>query len=287
VWTDSVILVNLIPNAASGQTLIKSRLTQEWEFTVTCSNLSYVNWQHDKNVSQLTFLQNLKYRSKFENKHHLLITQYFEHSLGLQLFFDSLSKFQIDDNSLDTRIEFAINKSLTVSFLSHISTRLFNGFDYEPDTSGNLLRTLNSSFLTPLLWTFSGGMGWTVPRFFSIHLGLSGAKLTYVRDKKIYENLGLPSFYGVDRDNDYLFEYGLSMQLVIDKEFCSWMHWDCDILIFKEQEKPPDLILKNRIGVRINKFLKTTIQTRIYYEEAVSKKVQMENIIAIGFYLRL
>jgi len=77
------------------------------------------------------------------------------------------------------------------------------------------------------------------------------------------------------------------MHVLIDKEIGRWGKWDCDILVFKNFNKPVDLVLKNLIGIKINKFIKTSIQTRLIYEEDVSKSLQMENLISLGFAIRL
>ncbi|MCK9203536.1 MAG: hypothetical protein M0P58_03745 [Bacteroidales bacterium] len=163
----------------------------------------------------------------------------------------------------------------------------FNGYDYFSDGNGSISRTPSSSFLTPLIWTFSGGISFLVPRFLTFTLGLSSAKLTYIRDKERIEKSGITDYFGVPSGKNHHFEFGLGMHVLIDKEIGRWGKWDCDILVFKNFNKPVDLVLKNLIGIKINKFIKTSIQTRLIYEEDVSKSLQMENLISLGFAIRL
>ena len=62
------------------------------------------------------------------------------------------------------------------------------------------------------------------------------------------------------------------------------VRWNCDLLFFKNYKKPVDMTLRNLFGIRINKFLKTTVQTRILYEKKIIDHLQVENMISIGFY---
>jgi len=55
------------------------------------------------------------------------------------------------------------------------------------------------------------------------------------------------------------------------------------LLIFKNYLKPVDLVLDNLVGIRINKFLKTSIRTHVTYESAVSRNLQIENMVSVGF----
>jgi hypothetical protein len=257
---------------------------QDLEYSFTFTNLMLLNWQHGSNDNQLSIFQYVKYRSILNNDRNFTFSTTFVHNLGIQLFFDSIYRFQPDENTLDARLDFRIHKNLNISVLSSLSTRLFNAYDYSTDQTGNLLKTLNSSFLTPLLCTFSAGLGWAIPKLGKFSLGLSAGKFTLIRNRKIYEELGVSEFYGVSIERNSLFEYGLSLHLLFDKKFLNRIQWNCDVLIFKNYQKPIDLVMKNMVGLRINKYLKTSIQTRLFYEKEISKDVQIENLISIGFY---
>ena len=188
---------------------------------------------------------------------------------------------------MDTRLEFTLCKNFTFSAFSRLSTRLFNAYNYTTGASGALCKTLNASFLTPLIWTMSAGFGWTFPRFVTLSIGLSSAKLTCVYNKGIFDQLKVPDFYGVPKDKNHIFEYGLSMHILVDRVVSNRVHWNCDVLMFKNYKKPVDVVMNNLVGIRINKFLKTSIQTHLLYESAVSKHLQIENMISAGFCINL
>jgi hypothetical protein len=287
VWQDSVVLLRFRNPIDPGVTLVKFRFTQELEYSFTLSNMLFLNWSQGNGSNQAAVLHHFKYRSKLNHSGNLSISASFNHILGIQCFFDSISRFQPDDNTLDTRIEIRLRKNVTFSVLSNLTTRIFNAWDYSSDQTGNLIRTLNSSFLTPLLCTFSAGVGWTFPGWGTINLGMSAGKFTLVRNSAVYDEMGVTEFFGVPKDRKFLFEYGMTLHLLIDRNFLNRVQWNCDVLIFKNYEMPVDLVLKNLVGIRINKFLRTTIQTRFFYEEETSKNFQVENLVTVGFYFLL
>jgi hypothetical protein len=287
VWKDTMVLVALQNPSDSGISLVQFRFTQDMEYAFTCSNLLMLNWQKGDGVGQLAMQQLVKYQSKLNYSRNFTISTSFIHSLGIQFFFDSISRFQPDENTLDTRMELKLRKNLTFTFHSNLTTRLFNGYDYSSDQGGTLLRTINSAFLTPLLGTFSAGFGWTVPRLGTFSLGLSAAKLTVVVNRDVFDQQDIMEFYGVPKEKGHWFEYGFSMHVMVDKDILKRVHWNCDLLIFKNYQKPIDLVVRNLIAIRLNKMLKATIQTRICYEKEVSENIQVENLFSLGLYFNL
>ncbi len=281
---DTMVLATIENPFNQGVSPLKYRLTQDLEYSISFSSLLFLNWQRVSGDNQAALFQHIKYKTKLDDTRKFTISTSFVHNLGIQVFFDSISRFQPDENVMDTRFDIRIKKNLCLTVLSNVSTRLFNAYDYSSDSTGDLMQTLRAAFLTPLLCTFSAGLGWTVPRYGTLTLGLSAAKLTLIRNKEVYDALGIPDFYGVPRNRSQSFEYGLSLHLIVDKKFPGRFHWTCDALVFKNYKKPIDVAIKNLIWIRINKFLKTSIQTRLLYEEQVSKCLQVENLITIGFF---
>ncbi len=258
------------------------------EYSLTCSNFYYLNWARDKSTNNFMLLQSLKYLWQFEGKKNCKISNQWVHNLGAQFFFDSITRIHIDDNTITTRFEIPVIHNVFFTITSIINTRLLNGYDYRENDSGNLVRVLNSSFLTPLTWNISNGFSWKSPLLGSLTLGLSGAKITYVRDKSIYDRQKTTLFYGVPVGKGYLFEYGFSLQFIADKDLLKWMHWNCDFFLFKKHDAAPwDVNMKNQFGLKISRWFRLNIQTRLFYEEEVSMKLQFENLVSLGFFFNL
>jgi len=284
---DTLFVMAAVRLADTGVSPVKFRFAQDMEYSFFYSNQLFVNWHQGDRTSMISLFHQFKYRSKFSDDRNIRISNSFFHELGIQYFFDSIFRFQPDENTLDTRLEVRIAKKITFSVFSNLATRTFNSFRYSHDSNGVVVKTLSGSFLTPLLWTFSTGFTGAISRIGTISMGLSAARFTWVRNRGVYNQPYVISFYGVPRWKSCTFEYGLSMHLQTDVSFLTGSHWNCDLLVFKNYDKPVDLAMKTFVGIKLNKFLKATIQTRLLYEKEVSKQVQVEILVSLGFYFPL
>lgn len=263
------------------------RLTHELEYSLTANGFILINWLHDNKVNQVNLFQNLKYQCLLQDDKAFRFSGTFVHNLGFLHYFDSITKVNIDDNTLITRLDIIIGGRFSFTINSYITSRLMNGYDYLTNDSGQQVKVLNSSFLTPLIWTFSMGLGYTSKSFGSVNLGLSAAKITYILNDHIFEIRRITSYYGIKEGKTRLLEYGFTVQLLIEKDIFKKLHWNCDLALFKNYNSTVDLTFKNTFGLKINKFLTTNLQTRIFYEEKLSKHFQFENLLSIGFYYHL
>jgi hypothetical protein len=265
----------------------KVRFTDELDYTLTTNGFILVNWLHDNKVNQVNVFQTLKYQCSLQNDKTCRFSGTFIHNLGFQHYFDSITKVQIDDNNFTARLDIKIDERLAVTINSIITSRLLNGYDYVTTDSGLQTKILNSSFLTPLIWNLSFGFGYTWKDFGSLNLGISSFKLTSILNKQIFSIREITNYYGIEQGKTHLLEYGFTFQLLIDKDIFRKLHWNCDLLLFKNYNSAVDLAFKNFLGLAINKFLKASIQTRIFYEERLCKNLQIENLLSVGFYFQL
>ena len=254
----------------------------EFDFNISVSGNYFINGPGDKTAGQLAFLQRLKYKlrissSRFEFTNDLV------HNLGMLYYIDSISKVQTDENTLTTRLSYEVTNFLQFTASSVLTTRIFNAWDVLQGSGGSVVRTINSSFLTPLICTFSGGLGFNFRKTGMLDIGISSAKLTYIRDRNIFDKTGRNSFYGIVKGRNNFIEYGLSLHLFIDRLFGKKLQWNCDLLLFKADRSPVDMTLKNLFAYRINRFLTTSLQTRLFYDEDVNRQLRMENMLSFGF----
>ena len=59
------------------------------------------------------------------------------------------------------------------------------------------------------------------------------------------------------------------------------------MLVFRNYTAPVEVTLEDDFGIRINRFLGVGLQTRVFYEEMISRSVRLENLVTIGFYVHL
>lgn len=283
---DTVMLFS-IRQIAPEPDLEQWKISREFDYSVTFSDLLQLNRQHTTKSNQLEVSQNLRLQSTLVRKERVKFSNSVLHTLGVQFYFDSITRFQVDENILDTKLDLTIYRNFSGMFNSVLTTRIFNDYNYGLNDSGLMVRYLNSGFLTPLVWTFSLGFCWNWKEVIRLNFGLSTARLTYVRDKRVYSSPGTELFHGVPRNKPAALEYGFSFRLLIDKSFREKVFWKCEVGLFKNYNAPLDLSVRNDLDIRITKFLKTSIQTRIYYEESQSCHLQLENLISFGFNFHL
>lgn len=286
-WKDTVKLCRIKNLFSPFQPLLQWRFSQEMDYSLSFSDFLQINRPKVNKSNQFSLLQNVRLQTVLERQEYFKFSNDFLHVLGVQFFIDSITRFQFDENSVDTRLDIKIYRNFSSTLNSILTTRIFNDYNYSINDSGMLVRSLNSGFLTPLVWTFSLGFCWNWRSVISLNFGLSSVRLTYVRDKRVYSTTGADTFYGVPRDKPALLEYGFSLRMIIDKTFKEKISWKCELQLFKNYKMPLDISIKNNIDIRITRFLKTSIQTRIYYEESQSRPIQLENLISVGFNLHL
>lgn len=286
IFRDS-ILVSLQQQPLPPASLVSYRIIQQAEYGLALSNLLYLNWQKDPGVNQISFVQRLLYRTDFSNERNFKAAGTFNHDLGIQLFFDSICRFQPDVSAFELKTEVKAGKYLVISMITKLSTRLFNNYNYSIGPNGDLQRILQSGFFTPLVLTFSAGFGLRYHGLIFFHLGLTGGKLTYIKNRDVYNEQKIKSYHGVSIDRSYLFEYGIAFQMVIDKDLSGSINWNVECNLFKNLKKPVDLAIKNLIGWKIGKHFKGIVKTNIFYEQETSRKVQFENLFSLGFLLNI
>jgi len=280
-WDDSLHTLILKTPRRGFRSHLKYK--SELDYSVNIAGDYFVNYLKNDNASQISFNHSLKYKISLSGNSFIHFTGNLAHNLGIQCYFDSICKVGTDENTLTSELALDVNRFLQFSVISVLNTRIFNDWEIVPLANGGISRTLNASFLTPLICTFSGGLGLKIPEFGSLDLGVASAKLTYLHDRSVFDRTGLLSFYGVPKGKHSLFEYGLNMQLIINRLIGKHMQWNCDLLLFKKNDSPVDVSLKNLFAYRISRYFKTSLQTQLFYDEKVSRQVRLENLLSLGF----
>jgi hypothetical protein len=272
--------------AVPGQ-LIRGILTQDLAYYLSFSASRYDPGGSGNSRNILILLQSLKYRVQYKKDSILSFLNSITHDLGGQFFCDSIAQIHPDETTLATRLVCNPKKFLNLSFTSDLTSCLINNYSFDTDQNGKLHRTPTCSFLTPLVLTFSLGFGHSWPGSFDLNFGVTSAKLTWIRNRNIPGAQNSQSFYGVPKGKRYLFEYGLSFRFLADKDVCGKIHWNCDLLLFKNFLSCMDVSLKNILTLKLGKFIRTSIQTKILYGEKTGKNFRIENNVDIGLAVTL
>lgn len=281
------LLVEIDARLPSATPLVLYRFRQQIDYKLSFSGLLNFQWEHDPAANHIALLGNLNYRSSVSNERRFKLQASLLQDLGFQIFFDSITRFFPDAASIITQLEIKINHWFTFTLNTNLSSRIFNDYRYVTDQNGDQVKRMQSGFLTPMILTFSSGFGWNLPSWGMVNFGITGGKLTFIRSREIFGILKVEKYYGVPSGKQTLLEYGISMLVTIDKNLTSSLKWTCEMILFKNYIKPVDITVKNLFEWRFGRNLSGSLQTRLFYEEAVSKKLQIDNIVTLGFGFRV
>jgi hypothetical protein len=267
--------------------LVLYRFRQQIDYKLSFSGLLNFQWEHDPAANHIALLGNLNYTSTITNERRLKFQASLIQDLGFQIFFDSITRFFPDVTSIISQIEVKISRCFSYSLNTNLTSRIFSDYRYFTDQNGDLVKSMQSGFLTPMIVTFSSGFGWNLPLWGSVCLGLTGGKITYIRSREIFEILKVEKYYGVPAGRQTLFEYGVSLLLTIDRNLAKRLKWTSEMMLFKNYIKPVDITVKSLLEWRFGRNLSGSLQTRLFYEKEITKKLQIDNIITLGFGIRL
>jgi hypothetical protein len=267
--------------------LVRGILTQDAECFFSFSASRFLNQANGQERNNLAFLQSLKYRLLLRKDSLIVFSNLLTHDLGAQFFFDRVIHIHPDETRLTTNLSLKIWRTVNVAFNSEITSCLLKNYSCYTDLNGRKVRTPTSSFLTPLIVTMSFGISRNWQSLGDLSLGLSSLKFTYLRDRKIFGELNTSEISGVPKGKDRRVEYGISFQFIADRDVVKNLHWNCDLQLFKNYLSAVDFSLRNILSLKLARFIKTSLQTRILYDEKISRSVRMENQLNIGLSVTL
>lgn len=277
------LAVTLTDQFDGGKPLLFYRIAGKIDYSVMASAMKFSHWEKEPGVDQILLLHKLDLNSELSVDGKFKLAHSLHQDLGLQYFFDSISRFQPDITKAEAHYDYTIAKFTTLAFRFSLTTRISNAYHYYLDTAGGISKQLQSSFLTPMIGTFSGGLAWKNPKYLSSFLGIAGGKFVYIHENQIYDELGVEKFHGVERGRHTLLDYAILLQFLVDKKLFRSLAWTFEANILKKVQVSPEVLIKNGFILRIGKYITASLQTRVIFEEEISLTWQTENILTIGF----
>ncbi len=266
-----------------GRPLLLYRMDGKIDYSVMASAMKFSHWEKEPGVDHILLIHKLNLNSVLSVARKFQLAHSLYQDLGLQYFFDSISRFQPDITKAEARYDYTIAKYATIAFRFSLSTRVSNAYHYYQDTTGGISKQLQSSFLTPMIGTFSGGIAWKNPKYLSSYMGIAGGKFVYIHENQIYDEMGVEKFHGVEKGRHTLLDYAILVQLLVDKKLFRSLAWTFEANILKKVKFSPEVLIKNGFILRIGKYITAGLQTRVIFEEEISLTWQTENILTIGF----
>jgi hypothetical protein len=206
------------------------------------------------------------------------VTTTLTHRLGAEWWIDSTAVISLDENSLKCHFEWKPFTFAGISVDSELSSRLFN--DFGPN------RERCASLLTPIIWNLASGISF---RFSGIYIlaGINGLRMISLADKKSSSADYCRSLYSIPENKCFTIDYGLHLQVRIDKMILKSLRWNMEFLGFINASQPPGFSLRNLVEFQWNKILVTSLNTHISYDYRLGSKRKLENRLTVGLAFRM
>jgi hypothetical protein len=251
------------------------RWTKSWMLTLSGNQAAYQNWsQGGVNTLAATAatLMRIRYNGEdFSNSVRLNL------QLGQTWLDGDDSRKTADLISIRNKVDYFLGTEKLSAFAElGFRTQFVKGFD---DNNERVI----SDFMSPGYLTESIGFSFQPNDDLSVQSGL-GLKQTFVRIDS------LDVFYGLDEDEDFRSEGGLTISVDINKKFAETFNYTAEFSTFTNLLIPitsTDIIFRNEISGKLSNVLSTIVQFELLYDDDISDKLQLRQSIAVGLNIKL
>lgn len=264
--------------------------TKAWTILATgglnITQAAFSNWAAGgENSIGVGALANVKADYK-KNKHS------WKNNLGLAYGFQFLGKgsqarFTKTDDKIEytTSYGYAVSKHWDVTFLANFRSQFTNGYNYPNDS------VPISNFLSPGYLVVGIGMNYVPAEYFQLYMSPAAGRFTFVRDQVLSD----AGAFGVDPGKHIKGEFGPYVRAVFNKEVFKNVTLNTSLELFSDYLKDfgnVDVNWNVLIGLKVNKWLSTTINTQLLYDDDVmiqstpsstpGPRTQFKEVIGVG-----
>ena len=245
---------------------------------------SFTNWAAGgQNSFGLGGLFNLKadYKKKKNS---------WKNNLGLAYGFQFLGKgsdanFTKTDDKIEytTSYGYAVSKSWDVTLLVNFRSQFSDGYNYPNDS------VVISKFMAPGYLVAGIGMNYVPAEYFQLYLSPAAGRFTFVTN----QTLANEKAFGVDSAKHIKGEFGPYVRAVFNKEVYKNITVNSSLELFSDylyKFGNVDVNWNVLLGLKVNKWLSTTITTQLIYDDDVMIKTsggegprtQFKEVIGVG-----
>ena len=253
----------------------------------TANVLHYDNALTADQKNELNFYYNFTINNSLKTKYFTLRTYIFN-EYGVRHYLDSITTKGQDKYTIKNTLQVQLTPGLKILFAASVQSQLWPTYQYPP---GGRDRILYTSYFSPGYMNFSSGASFKLLKGGTLDLGIIGGKITKIRKQQIYDERGVSKLYGIGKDERKAVDYGLSLHFnVPPQHFNKHFVWEC----YLDGYAPKNQIgrLKGYTLDAMNVFhyicfknVRLSFRTFATYDENVSSKLFLSNMLSIGFYL--
>ncbi len=196
------------------------------------------------------------------------------------------ARFTKTDDKIEytTSYGYAISKHWDVTLLANFRTQFTNGYNYPNDS------VAISKFMAPGYLVAGIGVNYVPAEYFTLYISPSAGRFTFVTDNTLSD----AGAFGVEKGKNMKGEFGPYMRAVFNKEVFKNITLNTSLEMFSDYLKDfgnVDINWNVLIGLKVNKWLSTTINTQLIYDDDVMIKLpysqegprtQFKEVIGVG-----
>ncbi len=181
------------------------------------------------------------------------------------------------DDEIDIRNRFDYFFS-TDKWSARLNINFLSQFDEGVNADGDLV----SQFFSPAYLKESLGIAYTPTSYFNVSTSFA-MRQTFVN------NTDLSTRYGLNEGDTFRNEVGFALEANFDKEIMENVRFVSQLETFTSFQKSPnssDVTLRNELIASINRYLSTNLQVTFLYDDDVSDKIQIRQVLSVGLTFR-
>ncbi|MEO8584237.1 MAG: DUF3078 domain-containing protein [Flavitalea sp.] len=250
-------------------------------FTLNLAQGSLSNWQGGGDKSSFSAVGFLNLFAAFKEGKHT-----WNNTLDIGYGYintTSLGSRKSDDRfDLLSKYGYQIGEKWYASGLFNFRTQFSKGYNYDKDANGAEVKTKVSNFLAPAYVLLSAGFDYRPTSDFSLFLSPLTERWILVQD----DFLSSIGAYGVDPGKKSKNELGAFVSAELSKTVMTNVVYKSRMDLFSNYKHKPgniDIYWTNILALKVNKFLSANIALDILYDDDAIGKVQLRQLLGIGF----
>jgi len=280
--------INKVATKLDRKELAASDTVKPWTILGTAAlnitQATFTNWSAGgENSFGLGALFNLKadYKKKQQSWKNNLDLAYGFQFLGK----GSKARYTKTDDKIEytTSYGYAISKHWDVTLLANFRTQFTNGYNYPNDS------VAISKIMAPGYLVVGIGVNYVPAEYFTVYISPAAGRFTFVLD----DTLSAQGAFGVEKGKKMKGEFGPYLRAVFNKEVFKNITVNTSLEMFTDYMHKFGNIDVNwnvLLGLKVNKWLSTTINTQLIYDDDVMIKVsggegprtQFKEVIGVG-----
>lgn len=190
-----------------------------------------------------------------------------------------------DEISFQSKWNRHISKRLDLQFLLKFQSQLNNTYKIV-ERSGIDTNILHSGFMSPAYININFGIEYSRDKKSRYSIGLSGLKITTVKNQELYDILEKKTLFKVPKGKYELIEYGFHINIEIKKDISKNIDIEHKSRYFIQEDrfKNIDIECRTLISFKVSKHIKTMITHQLVYDDDILERTQVMQQLMLGYY---